>query len=156
MSDECYGKFPATIASYDSATRTCRVEIPGITNGGDVMPMADILYPIGDKSFAASNVTEIEILAGDAIWIEFMGGDRRYPIIVGYRNPNAGNSTGTRLFHHANIMLSATNEITLDGETLTINANVNITGTITNNGKDIGADHKHSGGTIGGNTGIPL
>lgn len=99
------GKYPAVIKDYDKVTRTCRVEIPGITDGGDVLPIAEIMYPIGDKSLivAGKIATEIEILAGDLVWVEFMGCDPRYPLIVGYRNPNAGNSVDWRRFRHANM-----------------------------------------------------
>ena len=104
------GWYPGVVKSYDQATRLCRVEIPGITDGGDVYPLAEILYPIGDKSRAGANSTEIEILPGDTVWIEFIGGDSRYPIITGYRNPQAGNSADWRRFHHANVELIADNE----------------------------------------------
>lgn len=97
------GRYPAIVASYDQGRRTCRVEIPGITDGGDVMPEAEIEYPIGDKSRSGANETEIEISAGDTVWVSFIGGDPRYPIITGYRNPQAGNSADWRRWHHTNI-----------------------------------------------------
>lgn len=100
------GRYPAIVRSYDGASRTCRVEIPGVTEGGDVLPLAEIEYPIGDRSKGA-NPTEIEFLNGDTVWVAFIGGDERYPIITGYRNPSAGNSVDWRRFHHANIELLA-------------------------------------------------
>jgi hypothetical protein len=78
------------------------VKIPGITDGGDVMPVAEIEYPIGDKS-KGQNPTEIEILKGDSVWVSFIGGDPRYPIITGWRNSGVGNSVDWRRIHHANI-----------------------------------------------------
>lgn len=99
------GRYPAIVRSYDQARRTCRVEIPGLTDGADVLPEAEIEYPIGDKSRNGTNPTEIEITAGDTVWISFIGGDPRYPIITGYRNPRTGNSVNWRRFHHANIEL---------------------------------------------------
>jgi len=101
------GRYPAFVRSYDANRRTCRVEIPGLTDGGDVLPEAEIEYSIGDKSRAGANTTEIEITPGDPIWVAFIGGDPRYPIITGYRNPQAGNSMGWRRWHHANIELLA-------------------------------------------------
>lgn len=101
------GRYPAIVRSYDQAKRTCRVEIPGLTDGGDVLPVAEIEYPIGDKSRDGANTTEIEITSGDPVWIAFIGGDPRYPIITGYRNPHAGNSTDWRRWHHANIEMLA-------------------------------------------------
>lgn len=99
------GRYPAIVKSYDQARRTCRVEIPGITDGGDVLPEAEIEYPVGDKSRAGKYETELEILPGDTVWIAFIGGDPRYPIITGYRNPQAGNSADWRRYHHKNYEL---------------------------------------------------
>jgi len=101
------GRYPAIVRSYDQMRRMCRVEIPGLTDGGDVLPEAEIEYPIGDKSRAGSNTTEIEVLPGDSVWVAFIGGDPRYPIITGYRNPQAGNSVDWRRWHHANIEMLA-------------------------------------------------
>jgi hypothetical protein len=97
------GRYPAIVRSYDQARRTCRVEIPGLTDGGDVLPEAEIEYPIGDKSRTGKWETEIEILPGDTVWVSFIGGDARYPIITGWRNPQVGNSLDWRRWHHANI-----------------------------------------------------
>lgn len=101
------GRYPAIVKTYSQARRTCRVEIPGLTDGGDVLPEAEIEYPIGDKSRAGTNTTEIEITPGDTVWVAFVGGDPRYPIITGYRNPQAGNSADWRRWHHANMELLA-------------------------------------------------
>ena len=101
------GRYPAIVKTYNQARRTCRVEIPGLTDGGDVLPEAEIEYPIGDKSRAGTNATEIEITPGDTVWVAFIGGDPRYPIITGYRNPQAGNSADWRRWHHANMELLA-------------------------------------------------
>lgn len=102
------GKYPAIIKSYDQATRMVRVEIPEVTRGGDVFPLAEIEYPIGDKSKAGAYATEIEILAGDTVWVEFRRGDQRYPVVTGYRNPQAGNSVDDhRRWHHPNVQAIA-------------------------------------------------
>ncbi len=101
------GRYPAIVRSYDQQRRTCRIEIPGLTDGGDAFPEAEIEYPIGDKSRDGENTTEIEILPGDTVWIAFIGGDERYPIITGYRNPQAGNSIDLRRIHHENMELIA-------------------------------------------------
>ena len=107
------GRYPAIVKTYSQARRTCRIEIPGLTDGGDVLPEAEIEYPIGDKSRAGTNTTEIEITPGDTVWVAFIGGDPRYPIITGYRNPQAGNSADWRRWHHANIELIADAEMRL-------------------------------------------
>ena len=107
------GRYPAIVKTYNQARRTCRVEIPGLTDGGDVLPEAEIEYPIGDKSRAGANTTGIEITPGDTVWVAFIGGDPRYPIITGYRNPQSGNSADWRRWHHANIELIADAEMRL-------------------------------------------
>ncbi|MCF7995422.1 MAG: hypothetical protein K9L88_11340 [Chromatiaceae bacterium] len=98
------GKWPAVVKSYDGPSRTCEVDIPGITDGAETPLVAEIEYPIGDKSRHAT-MTEIEILPGDKVWVEFIQGDPRYPLISGWRNPKSGNDTAFRRWHHANIEL---------------------------------------------------
>lgn len=109
MSETTYGlmqgRYPAIVRSYDQARRTCRVEIPGLTDGTDTFSKAEIEYPVGDKAAHGQYPTEIEILPGDTVWIAFIGGDPRYPIITGYRNPQAGNSVDWRRYHHKNYEL---------------------------------------------------
>jgi hypothetical protein len=92
-------RWPAIVSSYSADSRTCRVSIPGLTDGAEILPEAQIEYPIGD----AFDWTEIEILSGDLCWIDFIGGDQRYPIITGWRAPQTGNANGWRAFRHANI-----------------------------------------------------
>lgn len=101
------GRYPAIVRSYDRTKRTCRIEMPGITDGSDVLPEAEIEYPIGDKSAHGSFPTEIEILEGDTVWVSFIGGDSRYPVITGYRNPQSGNISDWRRIHHTNIEVLA-------------------------------------------------
>lgn len=159
------GRYPGIVKSYDKNRRTCRIEIPGLTDGADVLPEAEIEYSIGDKSRIGSHATEIEILSGDTVWIAFIGGDPRYPIITGYRNPQAGNSIDWRRFYHANIEMSADGVLKLNATTVEINApTVTINGADTtingsslkHNSKNIGDDHRHSGVQAGGNsTGVP-
>ena len=150
------GRYPAIVKTYDPARRTCRVEIPGLTDGGDVLPEAELEYPLGDKSRAGTHTTEIEVLPGDTVWVAFIGGDSRYPIITGWRNPQAGNSTGWRRFHHANVELLAEAVMRLiaggdvllqAGGTLTIKApHVAIESTtLTHNGVNISETHVHGG-----------
>lgn len=159
------GRYPAIVQSYDPDRRTCRIEIPGITDGSDVFPEAEIEYPIGDKARSGSDGTEIEILPGDTIWIAFIGGDSRYPIITGYRNPQAGNSIDWRRFHHANIELTADGMMKLNADTVEINAtNVTVNGntsingsSLKHNGKNVGDTHTHGGVQSGpSNTSAPI
>lgn len=113
-----HGMWPGVISSYSGGARTCRVEIPGITDGSDVRPEAVFNYPVGDNAAT----TEIRILPGDPVWLMFEGGDPRYPIVMGYRTPRAGNPTGWRRWQHANIQLTAEDQfvITVDATTMTV------------------------------------
>ena len=158
------GRYPAIVKSYDKNRRTCRIEIPGLTDGADVLPEADILYPIGDKSKSGSHATEIEMLPGDTVWISFIGGDSRYPLIDGYRNPKSDNAIDWRRIHHANIEMTADGVLKLNASTVEINApTVTINGTNTtingsslkHNSKNIGDDHQHSGVQSGPSTSGP-
>lgn len=106
------GKWPAVVQSYDGGSRTCVVSIPGVTDGAEEGLVAEIEYPIGDKS-SRDPQTEIEILAGDLVWIEFIQGDPRYPLITGWRNPGGGNAVGTRRWHHPAVEVLADGRIRL-------------------------------------------
>lgn len=117
------GEWPAVVRQYDGDRREVRVEIPGLADGAEELPVAQIRYPIGDKS----HHTEIRILDGDPVWIVFERGDPRRPIITGYRNPNEGNVVKYRRFHHENIETDAdeTQKHTA-GKTYTVDAGTDI------------------------------
>jgi hypothetical protein len=134
--------WPGEVASYDAVRRTCRVRIPGITDGSDTLPEAVFSNPLGDRA----GETEIRILPGDAVWLMFEGGDSRFPIITGYRTPRAGNPDGWRRYAHANMELTADGVLRLNATTLQINAAVQIVGAgVTHNGVSIGDSHVHPG-----------
>jgi phage baseplate assembly protein gpV len=161
------GLYPGIIKAYDPAARQVRVSIPGITDGGDELPIAELKYPLGDKS----KTTEIEILPGDTVWVQFIGGDQRYPIIDSYRNPQSGNSVEWRKWHHANIELTADGTLKLNAANIEINGSESVKvngsttidgdtaikgGSLTHESKNIGYDHTHNGVQTGsGNTGVP-
>ena len=169
------GRYPATVRGYDAAARMCRVEIPGLTDGGDVLPLAEIEYSLGDKSRAGANATEVEITAGDTVWVAFIGGDARYPIITGYRNPQAGNSTGWRRWHHANmelladalmnliaqgdVLIKSGSHVTVQAPSATVQADdTHVTGNLTVDGAIVGkgglAVSGGSGVSVEGNIGV--
>ena len=160
------GRYPAIVRIYQAEARQVRVEIPGVTDGADVLPLAEIEYPIGDKSRAGSNSTEIEILEGDTVWVAFLGGDPRFPIITGYRNPQAGNSTGWRRSHHANmelladqlmnliaqgdVLIKSGTHVTVQAPSATVQAaESTITGNLTVQGKITGAGGMQVSGGAG-------
>lgn len=97
-----YGKFPAIISSYNSATRECIIK----TAMGDEID-AEIQYPIGSNS----KNTEIKISAGDKVWCEYLQGDTRRALITGYRNPQSGNASGINKTEQDVIQLEATSSI---------------------------------------------
>lgn len=134
-----YGKWPGEVASYDGVARTCRVRIPGVTDGSNVLPVAVFEYPIGDRADDADSKshTEIRILAGDNVWIEFECGDPRFPIVTGYRAKREGNPTNWRRWRHANIELTADNEMIINATKLTYNVSGDI---ITHVGGDATTD----------------
>ena len=122
MSGLLYGKWPAIVTAYNAVTRECHIAIEGQTNGGEDHLLAEIEYPIGDKSRHAT-MTEIEILVGDMVWVEFIQGDPRAPLITGWRNPIVGNSLGWRRWHHKNVQTLADDDMRLDsGKTIHIEA----------------------------------
>lgn len=154
--------YPAVIREYNAQKRTVRIEMVGMTNGATLLPECDLMYSLGDKS----NHTEIEILAGDSVWVDFLADDPRYPIIMGFRNPEMGNIVGWRKWHHANIEIAADGEMVLTGNKLTMNfSEINISGSTTHSGNvSVGGDvsangvslqnHTHTGDS-GGTTGTP-
>jgi hypothetical protein len=116
--------YPAIVKSYNGDSRQCRVEVEGITTGGEDSLIAEILNPIGDKG----HHTELQISGGDLVWVSFINGDLRYPLIMGYRNKDAGNSQGTRRWHHANIEMQANEQFTVISPTITLQGDVRVTG----------------------------
>lgn len=78
---------------------------PASRTGPIRSPRPKFEYKAGDKAAHGQYPTEIEILPGDTVWIAFIGGDPRYPIITGHRNPQAGNSVDWRRYHHKNYEL---------------------------------------------------
>lgn len=147
------GKWPAVVDSYDKSTRECRVKVPSLTDGGDEALLAEIEYPVGDKSKAGQFSTDILMLPGDPVWVEFLGGDPRYPIITGQRNPQVGNGTDWRRFHQANIELLAQQLMNLiAGGIITIksDAKVNVIAPLTHVQGDMTVDGLITG--VGGIT----
>lgn len=154
------GRYPAVVTESLPETGQARVSIPRITDGAKIMLLAEIEYPVGCRSvgeFASS----IELLEGDPVWIEFIGGDGRYPIITGSRNPNSGNEVEWRRIHHANIEVKADGElkliasdgktsVTMSGDTIVITADADVTVSATGNAEVTGASITLNGDALGG------
>ena len=103
-------KWPAIIAEVDRERREVRVSIPPLTDGASELPIAEIEYPIGDDSLN----TEIRMVVGRPVWVSFIAGDQRRPIITGFRNPNTGNVVGMRRWNHDNFEINADQVLTIN------------------------------------------
>jgi hypothetical protein len=176
MSYALHEIYPATVDSYDAVKRTVRIAIPPLTYGAQELPEAVISYPIGDKS----DHTELRILRGDKIWVQFINGDPRYPIVIGYRATETGNANEWRKFHHANFrfdaitgdfVVVAAGSVRIEAASnITIKAGANIrleavsvdivSSSLKHNGVNVGDTHIHpqnNGNHFGGDTdtGLP-
>ena len=173
---------PGFVESYDAATRRARVRIPGVTDGAEKFPEAELCYPLGDKS----EHTEIRVLAGDRVWLDFVNGDARFPIITGFRPKSSDNALQWRRLHSENIELQADTDIKIfatggkievlsNGQTKVTASEVLIvapviklqgavqalnglavTGALTNNGINVGSTHFHMVPQNAGPSGPPL
>lgn len=122
-----HGEWPAVVESYNADTRECFIRVPSLSEGGDESLQAEIRYPIGDKSKAGQWSTDILLLPGDDVWVVFIGGDQRYPLITGQRCPQTGNGTGWRRWHQANIELLAQEVMNLiAGGAITIKSDASV------------------------------
>jgi hypothetical protein len=117
------GIYPAIVRGYDRPRRQCRIEIPGITDGADALPLAECLQPLGDRT----DDNEIRIKIGDRVYVQFLAGDPRHPLIVGFRAKNVENNIGRRYFEQENIETVADIDQTHSaGENYKITAGINI------------------------------
>lgn len=152
-------RWPGEVVSYDGPTRTCKVKIAGITDGSSDYPEAVIEYPVGDRAQAADpkDRTELRFLAGDLVWLCFECGDPRFPIITGHRTPRTGNPVDWRRWRHANIEMTAAGQFIINATEVIVNAtqttinsktdivgNTATTGTLKNNGTNVGSTHVHT------------
>ena len=122
--------YPALIRQYNAQKRTVRIELVGMSEGDTLLPESELMYSLGDKH----THSEIEITQGDSVWVDFVADDPRYPIVMGYRNPQQGNLIGWRKWHHTNIELAADHQMVLKGKSLSIEfETIETTGKIVNN-----------------------
>ncbi|TDR30692.1 hypothetical protein DFR44_11842 [Hydromonas duriensis] len=163
--------YPAEIVSYDGARRRVRIRAIGLTDGDRLLPEAELMYSLGDNA----KHTEIQINPGDLVWIDFIANDHRYPVIVGFRNSETGNSLGWRKWQHDNIEIVATGTLKLKCAELVIETkrtahsgalsiadavqmagNLSVSGALNNAGVNVGKDHRHyENGDGGGETDAP-
>ncbi|APQ14644.1 hypothetical protein BJP27_24025 (plasmid) [Pseudomonas oryzihabitans] len=96
-------RWPAVVETYTPGAKTCEISIAGLTDGASSHLVAEIELPIGDRG----EDTEIRIKTGDRIWVDFLAGDPRYPIMTGFRAREDKNMVGTRHWEHANFTIVA-------------------------------------------------
>jgi hypothetical protein len=136
-----HGLYPATVKSYNAASKTCQITLTGVTDGTARTITAHIAYPIGD----VSTHTDIAIHGGDLVWVMFEGGDMRHPIITHFRNRAVGNETDWRRWAHENMALSAGGILLIKATAVQIESE-----SLTHNGINISANHTHGGVAKGG------
>lgn len=129
------GLWPGEVASYDGDSRTCRVRVPGITDGSNTLLEAVFVNPIGDRATDADSKshTEIYIKSGDPVWLMFECGDPRFPVITGFRTARAGNPVDWRRWKHANIEITADNKLIINASEVVWNVSGNVTENIGGN-----------------------
>lgn len=74
-------RYPAVVSAYTDKAKVCEVHIPGLTDGAGAGLTAEFEYPLGDRD----QDTAIRIKVGDPVWVAFLAGDQRYPIVTGFR-----------------------------------------------------------------------
>ena len=116
------GFWPATILSYDAATRTAQVHIAGLTDGVDEGLTADFAWPVGDDD----KDTEREILANADVWVFFEQGQDHAPVIAFYRNHREGALVDIRRIRQKNIELLAAARIFMKAPEVVIEADERI------------------------------
>lgn len=155
---------PGKIHSVE-AGRVVRVEIPGLTDGAASFPVADVLYPVGDRS----NESEIKLLPGDLVWLDFVNDDPNYPVVINYRTGGADDIVGTRRISQNLLEFIAAQNMKIEATsgTVTIKAGtklvvqapaefqqpVEFKSAVTQNGVNIGAPHTHTSAAPGSPTG---
>lgn len=97
----------AIIRGYNAQTRRVKVEIPGLTDGAEDWPEAELEYPLGDDA------TDTEVRLTPLVWVDFINDDMRYPIVTGNRCKNKGNSADWRRWRHENMQLEAYHDMVL-------------------------------------------
>lgn len=115
---------PGVIDSVDSQARVVRVQIPGLTDGAQQYPEAEICYPVGEDS----RETDRRIKPGALVWLDFVGGNPKYPIIIGYRCPQQGNAAGVHRTAQQRIEMLADTDMVLSAKdgVLTIKAGTKV------------------------------
>lgn len=110
---------------------------------------------IGIAVFASRDISSVMANKGQAN----PGSWRRFDMADGLYVGGVLNGTPSQIiqFSAEGITLTSPTAVTINAPTITLNGNIASTGTLTNNGVDVGSPHRHTGVTPGtGDTGTPI
>ena len=134
VNKQYFGYYPATILSYDAASRTARISVEPFTKNAPEGLKAIFAYAVGEDD----RKTEIKVMPGDEVWIFFESGQPRAPIIAFYRSHGIGARIDTRAIEQENIEILANanasimaEQISLYASNTDIYSNVTIHGNLT-------------------------
>lgn len=119
MSKQYFGYYPATILSYDAASRTARISVEPFTKDAPQGLKARFAYAIGEDD----RKTEIKVVSGDEVWIFFESGQPRAPIIAFYRSHSVGVRIDTRAIEQENVEILANSQFAVMADHINLYAN---------------------------------
>lgn len=128
----------------------CRVQ-----GGANAVILDPIVGDIGCAVFAPRDISSVKAKVGQAN----PGSFRRFDMADGIYLFAVMGGTPTQYvqFSSGGINVVSPTQITFQAPTITLNGNTVTTGTLANNGKNVGSTHAHGGvQTGGGNTGVPV
>lgn len=130
----------AKILSYNSANRTAKVHIYGLTDGATDGLTATFAYPIGEDD----RDTELKILGNTNnlpdVFVFFESGEHEAPVIAFFSSHGSGNIQDIRRIRQKNIEILADENIKVNAKKIDITADVNFTGKTTFNGDIVQTD----------------
>ena len=127
-----------------------------LQGGTSAIIMPPIVGDIGFAVFASHDISSVKANKAPSN----PGSRRRHDWADGVYIGGILNGVPTEFIQFTNgggITITTPGTLTINAPNVAINANIQTTGTLTNNGHSVGSTHEHSGVTPGsGNTGTPL
>jgi len=139
---------------------------PDLSDPGNLTAL--VFFPFGNTAFFAVNGEYLFMYGETGVEITTKNQDCKLTltstgIIIDLNGGNLVVNNGNTIMNGnltVNGLITGTDGFAISGGsggTMSVNGNIATTGTITNNGKNIGSTHEHSGVTTGsGNTGAPI
>ena len=101
------GRFIAEVVSVDDPEKRCRIKVNvyDIFDGVPVrdLPWAVFSLPLGSR---AGEGMLCPVRVGDMVWVEFIGGDTRRPVVVGGAHASPGGQPFRRRYSRGPASLS--------------------------------------------------